>query len=101
MAETIARSERRRVPRFPLFLPASVRSGSGAGRVHLRNLSCSGALAEGLRPGPPPGSPVTVSHDDLLLEAEVVWSQGRRFGLHFREPLATEALLARLGRGRR
>ena len=100
MSGTDTTSERRAEPRFPLFLPASARCGAGAARVHLRNLSRSGALAEALRPPPARGSAVTLSRDGLLAQAEVMWTQGPRFGLRFDEPLDPDALLAQLRGGR-
>ena len=91
--------ERRAESRFPLFLPATVRAGAGASRVQLRNLSCSGAQAESLRP-PPQGSNVTLTRDQLIVEARVAWVSGMRFGLSFADPIGANDLLVQLGRGR-
>ena len=91
--------ERRAEARFPLFLPASIRSGAGTSRVQLRNLSCSGAQAESLRP-PPTGSSVTLTRDQLIIEARVAWVTGMRFGLSFADPIRTTDLLVQLSRGR-
>ena len=92
-------SERRAESRFPLFLPASVRSGAATSRVQLRNLSCSGAQAESLRP-PPTGSPVTLTRDGLIVAARVAWVSGMRFGLSFGEPIHATDLLVQLSCGR-
>lgn len=91
--------ERRAERRFALFLPASLRTGAASTRVHLRNLSRSGALAEAPRP-PAAGSRVTLSRAGLLLDADVMWSQGLRFGLRFATPIEAPDLLAELSRGR-
>ncbi|HWT11636.1 MAG TPA: PilZ domain-containing protein [Allosphingosinicella sp.] len=99
LGEKIGIGQARSEPRFPVFLPATIRSGPCASRVHLRDLSRSGALAESLRP-PPPGSPVTLARDGLLVEAEVVWVGGMRFGLQFATPLEATELLVQLSRSR-
>lgn len=91
--------ERRAESRFPLFLPATIRTGAGAARVQLRNLSCSGAQAESLRP-PGQGSRVTLTRDELIVEARVAWVSGIRFGLSFAQPIRATDLLVQLSRGR-
>jgi hypothetical protein len=92
-------AERRAEPRFPLFLAATARQGSGTTRIQLRNLSRSGALAEALRP-PAEGSSVTLARDDLLVQARVAWVEGMRFGLAFDEPIRATDLLVQLSRSR-
>ena len=87
--------ERRGEPRFPMFLAATARNGPAASRVQLRNLSRSGALAEALRP-PLEGDLVTLAREELLVEADVVWVRGIRFGLRFRKPLRATDLLVQL-----
>lgn len=91
--------ERRAESRFPLFLPATIRTGAAASRVQLRNLSCSGAQAESLRP-PAAGSSVTLTRDDLIVEARVAWVCGMRFGLSFADRIRATDLLVQLSRGR-
>jgi PilZ domain-containing protein len=91
--------DRRAESRFPLFLPATVRSGPASSRVQLRNLSCSGAQAESLRP-PPEGASVTLTRDELIVEARVAWVSGIRFGLSFDQPIRATDLLIQLSRAR-
>ena len=91
--------ERRTEPRFHLFLPATIRSGAAANRIQLRDLSCSGAQAEALRP-PPAGSAVTLVRDELVVEAKVAWNRGMRFGLTFGAPIRPTELLVQLSRAR-
>ena len=92
-------SERRAEPRFPLFLAAMTHSGPTASRVQLRNLSRSGALGEALRP-PQEGGRVMLARGELLVEADVMWVRGIRFGLRFREPLRATELLVQLSLSR-
>ena len=88
-------AERRTEPRFPLFLAAMAHNGPTASRVQLRNLSRSGALGEALRQ-PPEGGTVVLARGELLVEADVVWVRGIRFGLRFRQPLRATELLVQL-----
>ena len=92
-------AERRTEPRFALFLAAMAHNGPTASRVQLRNLSRSGALAEALRP-PREGSTVTLARGELLVEADVIWVRGIRFGLRFRQPLRATELLVQLSLSR-
>lgn len=95
-------------PRLRLFQPNELRRPDGsAARVHLLDLSGTGALIHSATP-PAPGSTVQLSLGGAWRAGEVVWADERRFGLHFRTPLsdaevagvvkAREAVLAEAGR---
>ncbi|UZK64959.1 PilZ domain-containing protein [Sphingomonas sp. M1-B02] len=92
----IKTDERRRAPRIKLFQPAEMVCGSGEReRVHLLNLSTSGALAYAQR-APAPGDAVELACGAVLGAARVAWASGQRFGLHFDAPIPPaqiEALL--------
>lgn len=75
-------------PRLKLFHPTELRDAEGAvQRAHLLDLSATGALVHAAEP---PASDTTVQLlvDGALRAARVMWTDGRRFGLHFRLPLS-------------
>lgn len=74
-------------PRIKLFEPTELRTGLGAARAHLLNLSATGALVHTATP-PPPGTTVHLRVGDTTRAARVVWAQGSRIGTAFRVPLA-------------
>lgn len=79
--------ERRRAPRMKLFQPAELRRGGDARRVHVLNLSTSGALVYGDQ-APELGAEVRLSCGIALGIGRVAWVSGRRFGVHFLKPLS-------------
>ncbi|WP_267396351.1 MULTISPECIES: PilZ domain-containing protein [unclassified Sphingomonas] len=80
--------------RFKLFMPTVMDAGRGPIRVHLLNLSASGALAHHASP-PLPGERVRLDCLGVLRLATVMWSSGSRFGIAFTLPLG-EAEVARV-----
>lgn len=79
--------ERRRAPRVKLFQPVEMRGPRGASRVHLLNVSTSGALAYA-QDAPAAGETVEIVCGSGTHAARVAWSDGRRFGLAFAVPVA-------------
>ncbi|HEU0043205.1 PilZ domain-containing protein [Sphingomonas sp.] len=73
--------------RRKLFQPAQLDAAGGTRRMHLLDLSETGALANSPEP-PPSGSFVSLICGDLRRSARVVWVEGRRFGLAFVMPLS-------------
>ncbi|WP_174279435.1 PilZ domain-containing protein [Sphingomonas bacterium] len=73
-------AEPRVATRHKVFLPAEMAGAGGSARVHLLNLSPSGALIHGEEP-PPPGATVKLRCAAMLWSVRVVWAQGKRFGV--------------------
>ncbi|MCD2323371.1 PilZ domain-containing protein [Sphingomonas sp. IC-56] len=78
--------ERRRAPRAKLFQPAEMGARGGDVRVHVLNLSTSGALVYGDRT-PSEGEQVRLTCGIALGVGRVAWVSGRRFGVQFLRPL--------------
>ncbi|UIJ47102.1 PilZ domain-containing protein [Sphingomonas cannabina] len=75
--------DKRRAPRAALFLAASIEGGGTRSTVRIRNLSETGALLEG--PAfPPVGTIITLTRQELQVEAKVVWIAAPRCGVEFR-----------------
>lgn len=73
--------------RYKVFLPAQVRGGQGVSRVHLLNLSATGALLHGdLIPAPGTVVQLTCAASTWLVR--VVWAAHKRFGVVHVTPLA-------------
>ena len=66
-------------------------AGRGLVRVHLLDLSCTGALVYAEN-APPAGTIVRLACPVSLGAARVVWSRGKRFGVAFAAPLRPDAL---------
>ena len=77
--------------RRKLFQPAQLDVAGGSKRIHLLDLSETGALASGTEP-PLAGGLVSLVCGDLRRSARVVWVRGRRFGLAFVMPLTADQL---------
>lgn len=77
----------RATPRYKLFQPTEIRTGSSTRRAHLLNLSAGGALIYASDP-PTPGTPLRVRCGARSLPAHVAWNDGRRFGVAFLTPLS-------------
>lgn len=78
----------RATPRFKLFQPSEMTSGSTPPtRVHILNLSTGGALLYAAAP-PRPGTPLRLRCGDEMRTARVAWAEQRRFGVAFTTPLA-------------
>ena len=82
-----------RSPRRRVQLPGQARSTTGKFFFTLRNLSCTGAMAEGEQI-PPAGRDLVVVVGEMELLCRVVWAQRGRCGLEFDEPLPAPAVVA-------
>lgn len=76
-----------RGPRHKVFLPAEMATAAGTTRIHLLNLSLTGALIHG-EPAPRAGAVVQLRCGDVAWPARVVWAQHSRFGVLHVTPLA-------------
>ncbi|SRR5258706_9049574 len=88
--------DRRSATRLKIFQPAEMEQSAAQDRVHLLNLSTTGALIYG-EAAPPIGATVTLTCGLPLGEARVAWAGGRCFGVAFATPLANEQVDALLG----
>ena len=68
--------------RHKVFEPATMKSASGKYRVHLLDVSATGALMH-LNDPPALGSMVTILLGSAPTAATVVWRRGTRFGVTF------------------
>lgn len=85
--------------RLKIFQPAALACASGgeAVRIHLLDLSRTGALAHAAAP-PLETARVTILCGAMEVGATVVWTRGRRFGLRFSAPVC-ETLVEALAAG--
>lgn len=74
-------------PRYKLFQPSEMTLSGATTRVHILNLSATGALVHAAEP-PAPGTSLRLRPGQGLRPARVVWTRGRRFGVAFSTPLA-------------
>ncbi|ETI64475.1 pilus assembly protein PilZ [Sphingobium sp. C100] len=77
----------RRAVRHKLFEPVMLRLDGAVVRAHLLDLSATGALAHCDRPLFT-GDRVMIEAEALGIVGHVVWTRGKRFGIHFETPLA-------------
>ena len=82
-----------RSPRRRVQLPGKARSTTGIFAFTLRNLSCTGAMAEGEQI-PPVGRDLVLGVGGMELLCRVVWADEGRCGLEFDEQLAQPAVVA-------
>ena len=75
-----------RATRHKVFLPAELIGPDGTTRVHILNLSATGALIHADAP-PMTGATVRLSCGAIGWGARVMWSQGKRFGIMNQVPL--------------
>ena len=90
-------------PRRKLFQPCELDVAGASRRVHLLDLSETGAQVNGTSP-PAAGSLVTLDCSGWRRSARVAWVRGQRFGVTFVAPLTPtqlEELLAIGARGPR
>ena len=85
--------------RFETRLPAVVGAVESTFSAQLFDLSRGGALAEAVLP-PAEGDAVRLCIDRFEIDAIVMWTERRRFGLQFLQPLRATELLLLLGRSR-
>lgn len=86
-----------RTPRRRVILAGEICSTTARHRIVLRNLSSTGAMAEGADL-PEAGRDIVLQAGSLDLFCRVVWSDGERCGLEFDEPIphATVVALSRV-----
>ena len=82
-----------RSPRRRVELPGEASTTTRILAFTLRNLSCTGAMAEG-EEIPPADRDLVLRVGGLELLCRVVWTQERRCGLEFDEPLAHSTVVA-------
>lgn len=88
-----ASGQAQRSPRRQVVLAGEASSTTGHYAVTLRNLSCTGAMAEG-KEVPEAGRDVVLQAGPLELFCTVVWAEGGRCGLSFEEPLPQPLVVA-------
>lgn len=77
--------------RLKLFQPATMRMGGEGSRVHVLNISLTGALVH--RDAPPsPGAALDIAIGGLERRAHVAWASGARFGIQFQTALSEDEL---------
>lgn len=86
--------EGRRRERTHLFLAASLQSKAGSCPVHVRNISATGALIEGLIV-PGPGDSLILRRGSLEASANIVWKAGRKAGIAFSSVIPVADWMAR------
>ncbi|MBV9843317.1 MAG: PilZ domain-containing protein [Sphingomonadaceae bacterium] len=77
--------------RYKVFEATRMTCGAAESRVHIINLSLTGALVHATHP-PEPGAHVTIDLAEMGVAARVVWIVGERFGVAFDKPLDENAL---------
>ena len=77
--------------RYKVFEATRMTSAAGESRVHLINLSLTGALVHAAQP-PEPGAAITIELLESAVAGRVVWVVGERFGVAFASPLEDNAL---------
>jgi hypothetical protein len=82
----------RRINRTKIFQPGEMHTISGVQRVHLLDLSASGALVYTAGQAPSIGAVVRITVGVPLGAARVRWAAGKRFGVSFATPLSAQTL---------
>lgn len=83
-----AGTERRLQRRKKAFRPSVIADANGERRVHLLDLTTEGALGYTFHP-PATGETLTLLLLHHRVEAQVIWMEDRKFGLHFRTPISS------------
>ena len=78
--------------RLKVFQPATLDGPIGSARIHLLDVSASGARGHMANP-PSEGDRVVLACEGLSLQAVVRWRTGSRFGLAFDAPLSEAQLI--------
>jgi hypothetical protein len=81
------RQKAQRARRLKIFQPAEMRVGLARTRVHLLDISATGALLHCVSP-PTVGALVEIRCVDMTLIARVARHGGTRLGVHFVSPLS-------------
>jgi hypothetical protein len=90
-------AEARRCKRSRVMLSATMTTAAAELPVVIRDISASGALVTS-PVAPDAGAWVTLRRDPVHVHAQVVWRDGARIGLSFRDLVDEAALLVSLGR---
>lgn len=85
-------SEARSAPRTSMFVTCRLDMDAGSSPATIRNLSPTGALVEAAVV-PPRGKRVTLSRGSLVAAGEVIWFEGNRFGIRFRNLVHVQSWL--------
>ena len=80
-------------PRLKLFEPTVMRDGAHEAKIHLLDLSATGALAHAAIP-PRASARVLVTLGTENRTATVIWVEGHRFGIAFTVPLTDHQVAA-------
>lgn len=91
-------SRPRAAPRHKVFLPAEMAAAGATCRVHLLNLSPTGALIHA-DAAPEAGTVVQLTCAQASWAVRVVWAHDKRFGVVHVPPLAPAAVAALVGKG--
>ncbi len=96
-ANNLVGQGRRECKRSRVMLSATMMTGAAEVGVVIRDISSSGAMIT-TPVSPCVGSYVTLRRDDICVVAQVVWQEGKKVGLHFRDRIDETALLIDLRR---
>ncbi len=77
--------------RIKVFEPALMRYQHAVERIHLLDLSCTGALAHGANP-PAVGTIIRIECKMLTIAARTAWVRGPKYGVTFLTPLCSHDL---------
>jgi len=92
MSSSAPASIQRGATRAKIFQPGEMHTISGSQRVHLLDVSATGALVYTAGAVPPVGAVVRLSAVVPLGPARVRWISGKRFGVSFPTPLSAECV---------
>jgi hypothetical protein len=92
MSSSAPASVQRGAARAKIFQPGVMHTISGTQRIHLLDVSPSGALVYTAEEAPTVGAVVRLSAVVALGPARVKWVSGKRFGVSFPTPLSAECL---------
>ena len=88
---------RRECTRSRVMLSAVMMTAAAEIPVVIRDISSTGALVT-TPVAPAPDSYVTLRRGNVCVVGRVVWREGRKVGLHFREQIDEASLLVVIGR---
>ena len=82
-----------RLPRTLIHVPARMRAGTTWSDVIIKNMSRRGLMAETLQV-PTPRSYVEIRRGTQIIVGRVIWTSGRRFGVHTQEAVDFNTIVA-------
>lgn len=83
----------RTAKRLKVFEPGLLHCADATARIHLLDLSCTGARLHGAMPHPP-GAIVRIECRNLLITAQIAWVRGSKYGVTFLTPLRSSDVAA-------